>query len=106
MEKVYRIYEYVYEDNYSPSEQNTLGIFTDKAVADDIVSKLNIEKENKLTECDIEYRKLEEVLFKLSYEERYNHKFSEDYKDLCYEAQQLEITNYYIEEIIINQLIK
>ena len=106
MEKVYRIYEYVYEDNYSPSEQNTLGIFTDKAVADDIVSKLNIEKENKITECDIEYRKLEEVLFMLSYEERYNHYFSDDYIVLCYEAQQLEITNYYIEEIIINQLIK
>jgi exoribonuclease II len=106
MEKVYRIYEYVYEDSYSPTEETTLGIFTDKAVADDIVSKLKIGRENKLSEYDIEYRKLEEVLFKLSYEERYNHKFSEDYKELSIKAQRLEITNYYIEEIIINQLIK
>jgi len=105
MEKVYRIYEYVYEDNYSPSEQNTLGIFTDKAVADDIVSKLNIEKENKLDIFDIEHKKFDEVFYKLNYEERRNYNHSEEYRDLCYEAQQLEITNYYIEEIIINQLI-
>jgi len=106
MEKVYRIYEYVYEDSYSPSEQNTLGIFTDRVVADDIVSKLNIEKENKLAECEYEYRKFNELFSKLSYEERFHYNHSEEYKDLCYEAQQLEYTNYNIEEIIINQLIK
>jgi len=104
MEKVYRIYEHIQEDSYSPSEEYTLGIFTDKAVADDIVSKLESIKENKLAECDYEYRKLEEVLYWLTYEERCNYKISEEYKDLCYDAQQLEITNYYIEELIINKL--
>ena len=104
MEKVYRIYKHIYEDSYSPSEEHTIGIFTDKAVADDIVSKLESIKENKLAECDIEYRKLEEVLSKLTYEERFHYNHSEEYKDLCYDAQQLEITNYYIEELIINQL--
>lgn len=106
MEKVFRIYEHVYEDNYSPSEEHTLGIFIDKAVADDIVSKLNISKENKLAEFNIEYKKLEEVFSKITYEERCNYKFTEEYKDLAHEAQQLEYTNYYIEEIIINQLYK
>lgn len=104
MEKVYRIYEYVYEDSYSSSEQNTLGIFTDKAVADDIVSKLNIKKEDKLDKFDIEYKKFDEVFSKLTYEERLNYKHSEEYKDLGYEAQQLEITSYGIEELIINKL--
>ena len=105
MEKVYRIYECVYEDNYSPSEQNTLGIFTDKAVADDIVSKLNTEKENKLNKFDIEYKKFDEIFSKLSYEERFHYYHTEEYKDLCYESQQLEITSYGIEGLIINQLI-
>lgn len=104
MEKVYRIYEYIYEDSYSPSEQNTLGAFTDKAVADDIVSKLNINRDKKLAEFDIEYKKLEEVFSKITYEERCNYKITEEYKDLCYEAQQLEITTYGIEELIINKL--
>lgn len=104
MEKVYRIYEYIYEDSYSPSEQYTLGIFTDKAVADDIVSKLNTNREKKLAEFDIEYRKFDEVFSKLTYEERCNYNHSEEYKELCYEAQQLEITSYGIEELIIDKL--
>jgi hypothetical protein len=104
MEKVFRIYEYIYEDSYSPSEQNTLGTFTDKAVADDIVSKLNIEKENKLDIFDIEQKKFDEVFYNLNYEERCNHNISEEYKELCCEAQQLEITSYGIEELIINKL--
>ena len=106
MEKVYRIYEHIYEDNYTPSEEHTLGIFTDKSVADDIVSKLKSIKENKLAECDYEYRKFDELFSKLSYEERSHYNHSEEYKDLCYEARQLEYTNYNIEEIIINQLFR
>jgi hypothetical protein len=106
MEKVYRIYEHICEDSYSPSEEHTLGIFTDKAVADDIVSKLNINRDKKLAEFDIEYKKLEEVFSKITYEERCNYKITEEYKDLCYEAQQLEYTSYIIEEIIINFLYK
>lgn len=104
MEKVYRIYEYVCEDSYSPSEETTLGIFTDKALVDDIVSKLNIKKENKIAECNIEYKKFDEVLSKLTYEERFNYNHSQEYKDLVYEARQLEYTDYFIEELIINQL--
>jgi 1,2-phenylacetyl-CoA epoxidase catalytic subunit len=104
MEKVYRIYEHIYEDNYSPSEEHTLGIFTDKAVVVDIVSKLEINKQNKLAECEYEYRKFNELFSKLSYEERFHYNHSEEYKDLCYEAQQLEYTNYNIETIIINKL--
>ena len=72
MEKVYRIYEYIYEDSYSPTEETTLGIFTDKAVADDIVAKLESNKENKLAKCDIEYKKFDEELSRLSYEERFH----------------------------------
>jgi len=104
MEKVYRIYEHICEDSYSPSEEYTLGIFTDKSVADEIVSKLEINKQNKLDECDIEYKKFGEVLSKLSYEERFNYYHSEEYIDLVREAQQLEYTVYNIEEIIINKL--
>jgi hypothetical protein len=106
MEKVYRIYEYIYEDNYSPSEQITLGIFRDKSVADDIVSKLEISKENKLAERDIEYQKFNEVFSKLNHEERRNYNHSEEYLDLCFEATQLEYTSYIIEEIIIDFLYK
>lgn len=104
MEKMYAIYEYIYEDCYSPSEKYTLGIFTDKAVADDIVSKLNTNREKKLAEFHIEYRKLEEVFSKITYEERCSYKFSEEYRELSCEAQQLEITSYDIEELIINKL--
>ena len=104
MEKVYRVYEYIYEDNYSPSEERTLGVFTDESVANDIVSKLDIDKEKKLDEFHIEYKKFDEVLSKLTYEERFHYDHSEEYKDLCYVAQQLEYTNYYTEELIINKL--
>jgi hypothetical protein len=104
MEKVYRIYEHIYEDAYTASEANTLGIFTDKAVAEDIVSKLNIERENKIAECDIEHQKFDEIFSKLSYEERFHYNHSEEYKELVYEAGQLEHTSYIIEEIIINKL--
>ena len=105
MEKVYRIYEHKYEDNYSPSEESTLGIFTDKAVADEILAKLNIDKENKLAECDIEYIKYQKELSHLTYEEQFHYNHSDEYKELVYEARRLEYTNYHIEEIIINQLI-
>lgn len=104
MEKVYRIYKYVCEGDYEPSEEHTLGIFTDKEVADGILSKLRSDKENKLAQCDIEYRKFDEVLSKLSYEERFHYNHSEEYKDLVYEARQLEYTSYNIEELIINKL--
>lgn len=104
MEKVYRIYEHIYEDNYSPSEEYTLGIYTDKKVADDIVSKLKINRENLLAKFDILHKKLHEELSKLTYEERYNHEITEEFKELSFEAQQLEYTNYHIEEIIINKL--
>jgi len=104
MEKVYRIYEHICEDSYSPSEEHTLGIFTDKAEADKILSKLESNKENKLLECNIEYKKFDEVLSKLSYEERFHYNHSEEYRDLVYEARQLEYTNYNIETIIINKL--
>lgn len=103
MEKVYRIYEHICEDSYSPSEEHTLGIFTDKAEADKILSKLESNKENKLDECHIEYKKFDEVLSKLSYEERFHYNHSEEYLDLVYEARQLEYTNYNIETIIINK---
>jgi hypothetical protein len=104
MKKVYRIYEHICEDSYSPSEEHTLGIFTDRVVADDILSKLNIKKENRLVECDIEYKKFDEVLSKLTYEERFHYNHSEEYIDLCHEARQLEYTHYNIEELIINHL--
>lgn len=104
MEKVYRIYEHICEDSYSPSEEYTLGIFTDKVKADEILSKLESNKQNRLDECNIEYMKFEEVLSKLSYEERFHYNHSEEYKDLVYEARQLEYTVYNIEEIIINKL--
>lgn len=106
MEKVYRIYEHICEDSYSPSEEHTLGIFTDRVVADEIVSKLESNKENKLSECFIEYKKFDEILSKLSYEERFHYNHSEEYRDLVYEARQLEYTVYNIEEIIINKLYK
>jgi hypothetical protein len=104
MEKVYRIYEHICEDSYSPSEEYTLGIFTNKEEAYNILSKLEINKQNKLDKCHIEYIKFEEVLSKLSYEERFHYNHSEEYKDLVYEARQLEYTVYNIEEIIINKL--
>jgi hypothetical protein len=104
MTKVYRIYEHIYEDSYSPSEVRTIGIFTDAEAAENVMDKLNIDKENKLTECNIEYKKFDEIFSKLSYEERFNYNHSEEYKDLVYEARQLEYTDYYIEEIIINKL--
>jgi hypothetical protein len=106
MEKVYRIYEYICEGDYEPSTESTLGIFTDKSVADDIVSKLEISKENKLTECDIQYKKFDEELSHLSYEERFHYNHSQEYVDLVHEARQLHYTSYIIEEIIINFLYK
>ena len=104
MEKVYRIYRYICEGDYEPSEEYTLGAFTDKAVADDIVAKLESNKENKLAKCDIEYKKFDEELSRLSYEERFHYNHSQEYLDLVYEARQLEYTSYCIEEIIINKL--
>jgi hypothetical protein len=105
MEKVYRIYEYICEDSYSPSEERTLGIFTDKVVADDILLKLNSDRENKIAESEIEYKKFDEVFSKLSYEERFHYNHSEEYLELCHVAKQLTYTNYFIEQIFINQLI-
>ena len=104
MEKVYRVYEHICEDSYSPSEEHTLGIFTDKAEADKILSKLKSNKENKLAECDIEYKKFNEIFSKLTYKERLNYNHSEEYRDLVYYAEQLEYTTYNIEELIINKL--
>lgn len=104
MKKVYRVYEHICEDSYSPSEEHTIGIFTDAEAAENVMDKLIVDKKSRLTECDIEYKKFDEVLSKLSYEERFHYNHSEEYIELCHEARQLEYTHYNIEELIINQL--
>jgi hypothetical protein len=103
MGKVYRIYEHICEDSYSPSEVYTLGIFTDKEVADDILSKLKSRKENRIKELFTSTGNIEDELSKLSFEERHNH-YRGDFGDMCHELSQLEITSYFMEELIINQL--
>jgi hypothetical protein len=103
MTKAFRIFEHICEDSYSPSEEYTLGIFTDKEVADDILSKLKSRKENRTEELLTNTGNIEDEMSKLSFEERHNH-YSEEYRDMCQELHYLEITSYLMEELIINKL--
>jgi hypothetical protein len=85
MEKVYQITMYEC-DGYDYS-QCTLGIFTDKEVAEGIVSKFNTDIENELNKL---YAKQDE--------------FDKD-EDIDYEIRNLQRISYDIKEIIINQLV-
>ena len=105
MEKVYQITMYEYEE-YDTNVQTTLGIFTDKEVAEGIVSKLNSDMENRLNELyaeQDEFDKDEDKKFKDK--TAFYSPYTEEYLEIDYEIRNLERISYDIKEIIINQLI-
>ena len=104
MEKVYQITMYEYEE-YDIDVQCILGIFTDKEVAEGIVSKLNSDMENRAYEL---YAKQDE--FDKDLDKKFKDKtafyspYTEEYLEIDYEIRKLERISYDIKEIIINQL--
>ena len=104
MEKVYQITMYEYEE-YDTNVQCTLGIFTDKEVAEGIVSNFNTDMENRVKEL---YAKQDE--FDKDESRKYTNKdafyspYTQEYVDIDYEIRNLERISYSIDEIIINKL--
>lgn len=95
MEKVYQITKHTY--NYDEFSEFTIGIFTDKEVAEGIISKLNTDMDNKLNELYANQDELEKDEDKI---------FSQEYFDIDSDIRDLQRTSYSIQEIIINQLIQ
>lgn len=103
MEKVYQIT--MYECDEYDHVQCVLGIFTDKEVAEGIVSKLNTDMENDLKKL---YAKQDEL--DKDDDRKYEHKdafyspYSKEYLDIDYEIRNIQRISYDIKEIIINKL--
>jgi hypothetical protein len=90
MTKVYQITECSFEEYDYNNESRTIGIFTDKEVAEGILSKLNSDMENRLNELYADQDKFD--------------KYKECEVD--YEIRNLQKTSYYMQEYNINQLYK
>lgn len=104
MEKVYQITKHTYDyDEYSSF---TIGIFTDKEVAEGIVSKLNTDMDNKLNELYANQDELDKDESK-KYKDKSSmyYPYTQEYLDIDSEIRDLQRTSYSIKEIIINQLI-
>jgi hypothetical protein len=103
MEKVYQIK--MYECDEYDHVQCILGIFTDKEVAEGIVSKFNKDMENKLKEL---YAKQDELDKdddkKYKYKDAFYSPYTDEYLEIDYEIRNLQRISYDIKEIIINQL--
>lgn len=107
MEKVYQITMYEYEQ-YEHNETTVLGIFTDKKVAEDIVSKLEIDAKNRLEFLWSEIDKIDEEYRIVPDEEKPTFKSSIpwEYSNAIHrEQEKLNRISYSIQEIIINKLI-
>ena len=107
MTKVYQITECSFEEYDYNNESRTIGIFTDKEVAEGILSKLNSDMENRLNEL---YAKEEE--FDKDLDRKFKNKnafyspYTEEYLEVDYEIRNLQKTSYYVQEYNINQLYK
>lgn len=105
MEKVYQITMYEYEE-YDTNIQSTLGIFTDKEVAEGIVSKFNSDMENKLNDLYAEQEELDKKNDDKKWRDKnaFYSPYTADYDQITYEIRNLQRISYDIKEIIINQL--
>ena len=107
MTKVYQITECSYEEYDHNNASYTIGIFTDKEVAEGFLSKLNSDMENRLNEL---YAKEEE--FDNDLDRKFKDKnalcspYTEEYIEMEYEIRELQKTSYYMQEYNINQLYK
>jgi hypothetical protein len=104
MTKVYQITMHDCRE-YDAYVQHTLGIFTDAEAAENVVSKLILDKEGKLSEL---YAKQDD--FDKDEDRKYRDKtafysqYTDEYLEIDYEIRDLDSISYSIKEIIINKL--
>lgn len=107
MEKVYQITECSYEEYDHNNASYTIGIFTDKEVAENMLYRLNIDLESELNELYIKQDEFDNDEGKKYVDKNALYSpYSEEYLEIDYRIRELQKTSYYVQEYNINKLYK